>query len=71
MTFTSFLSDRLLHEYCESQTFSSSDLLDHLGQAMVVSDRLTFLAKYREFHKLCETVRQDSPTFYGGSRNLK
>ena len=29
---------------------SSGDLLDHLGVSMVVSDRLTFLAKYREFH---------------------
>ncbi len=50
--FTTFLADRLLDAYCESSEFTSSDLLDHLGQSMVVSDRLTFLAKYREFHKL-------------------
>ena len=38
--------------YCESENFNSGDLLDHLGVSMVVSDRLTFLAKYREFHGL-------------------
>ena len=46
-TFTTFLADKLLNLYCESGTFSSGDLLDHLGVSMVVSDRLTFLAKYR------------------------
>lgn len=51
--FTTFLADRLLHMYCESGTFSAGDLLDNLGSSMVLSDRLTFLAKYREFHKLC------------------
>ena len=55
--FTTFLADQLLTAYCESGEFSSSDLLDHLGHSMVVSDRLTFLAKYREFHKLCQQVR--------------
>ena len=51
-TFTTYLADKLLKLYCESGTFSSGDLLDHLGVSMVVSDRLTFLAKYREFHSL-------------------
>jgi len=50
--FTTFLADKLLNLYCESGTFTSGDLLDHLGVSMVVSDRLTFLAKYREFHSL-------------------
>jgi nuclear pore complex protein Nup85 len=54
VTFTTFLADRLLLEYTSSGSFSSTDLLDHLGTSMVLSDRLTFLAKYREFHKLCE-----------------
>ncbi len=58
--FTTFLADQLLGAYCKSGEFTSSDLLDHLGQSMVVSDRLTFLAKYREFHKLCEQVRDTS-----------
>ena len=50
--FTTFLADQLLKHYCESGTFSSADLLDNLGSCMVVSERLTFLAKYREFHRL-------------------
>ena len=53
--FTSHLADRLLQEYAESGTFSSTDLLDNLGASIVVSDRLTFLAKYREFHKLVDS----------------
>ena len=56
-TFTTFLADKMLNLYCESGNFSSGDLLDHLGVSMVVSDRLTFLAKYREFHSL--TANQD------------
>ena len=51
--FTTFLSDQLLKRYCDVGSFSSEDLLDHLGSCMVVSERLTFLAKYREFHRLC------------------
>ncbi len=30
------------------------DLLDHLGASMLLSDKLTFLCKYREFHRLLE-----------------
>lgn len=52
--FTSFLADRILAEYAASGTFSSTDLLDNLGASIVVSDRLTFLGKYREFHRLVE-----------------
>ncbi|KAF3846441.1 hypothetical protein F7725_003519 [Dissostichus mawsoni] len=33
-------------------TFSDLDLIDNLGPAMLLSDRLTFLGKYREFHRL-------------------
>ena len=50
--FTTFLADKLLAEYASSGTFSSIDLLDNLGASIIVSDRLTFLGKYREFHKL-------------------
>ncbi|KAB0400681.1 hypothetical protein E2I00_008306 [Balaenoptera physalus] len=32
--------------------FSDLDLIDNLGPAMMLSDRLTFLGKYREFHRL-------------------
>ena len=52
--FTTFLADKILAEYSTSVTFSSTDLLDSLGASIVVSDRLTFLGKYREFHKLVE-----------------
>ncbi len=30
------------------------DLLDHLGASMLLNDKLTFLCKYREFHRLLE-----------------
>jgi len=50
--FTTFLADKLLSEYANSGTFSSTDLLDNLGASIIVSDRLTFLGKYREFHRL-------------------
>jgi len=52
--FTTFLADKLLAEYASSGSFSSIDLLDNLGASIVVSDRLTFLGKYREFHRLVE-----------------
>merc|ERR1719228_800660 len=52
--FTTFLADKLLSEYAASGSFSSTDLLDSLGASIVVSDRLTFLGKYREFHKLVD-----------------
>jgi nuclear pore complex protein Nup85 len=54
--FTTFLADQLLQRYCAVGSFSAEDLLDHLGSCMVVSDRLTFLAKYREFHRLCQAT---------------
>lgn len=31
------------------------DLLDYLGASMLLSDKLTFLCKYREFHRLLES----------------
>lgn len=52
--FTTYLADKLLSEYATSGSFSSTDLLDNLGPSIVVSDRLTFLGKYREFHRLVE-----------------
>jgi len=55
--FTTFLADKILSEYASSGTFSSTDLLDNLGASIVVSDRLTFLAKYREFHQLVEDTQ--------------
>lgn len=53
-TFAAFISERFLTEYCKSGGFSNLDLIDNLGSAMLLSDRLTFLGKYREFHKMYE-----------------
>ena len=47
------LADKILAEYSTSGTFSSTDL-NSPGASIVVSDRLTFLGKYREFYKLVE-----------------
>ncbi|XP_053153182.1 nuclear pore complex protein Nup85 isoform X2 [Hemicordylus capensis] len=50
--FATLISDRFLKDYCERGTFSDLDLIDNLGSSMLLSDRLTFLGKYREFHRL-------------------
>uniref|UniRef100_A0A1A7WRF3 Nuclear pore complex protein Nup85 n=1 Tax=Iconisemion striatum TaxID=60296 RepID=A0A1A7WRF3_9TELE len=50
--FATLISERFLQDYCAKGTFSDLDLIDNLGSAMLLSDRLTFLGKYREFHKL-------------------
>nr|KAF6286877.1 nucleoporin 85 [Pipistrellus kuhlii] len=50
--FATLVSDRFLMDYCERGCFSDLDLIDNLGPAMMLSDRLTFLGKYREFHRL-------------------
>lgn len=52
--FTTFLADKLLAEYTHNGEFSCADLLDNLGTSIIVSDRLTFLGKYREFSRLRE-----------------
>lgn len=50
--FATLISERFLQDYCVRGTFSDLDLIDNLGPAMLLSDRLTFLGKYREFHRL-------------------
>lgn len=50
--FATLISERFLQDYCSKGTFSDLDLIDNLGSAMLLSDRLTFLGKYREFHRL-------------------
>ncbi|CAN7985040.1 unnamed protein product, partial [Ixodes hexagonus] len=42
-------SSRFLLQYSMEQEPSCLDLLENLGEEMLLSDRLTFLAKYREF----------------------
>ncbi|XP_053706847.1 nuclear pore complex protein Nup85 isoform X1 [Synchiropus splendidus] len=46
------ISERFLQDYSAKGSFTDLDLIDNLGPAMLLSDRLTFLGKYREFHKL-------------------
>lgn len=50
--FTTYLADKILQRYATEGVFHSHDLLDNLGPCMLVSDRLTFLGKYCEFHQL-------------------
>uniref|UniRef100_A0A3Q3J4L5 Nuclear pore complex protein Nup85 n=1 Tax=Monopterus albus TaxID=43700 RepID=A0A3Q3J4L5_MONAL len=50
--FATLISERFLQDYCTRGMFSDLDLIDNLGPAMLLSDRLTFLGKYREFHRL-------------------
>lgn len=51
-SFSAFIADKFLSEYTNAGTFSSLDLIDNLGSSMVLSTKLTFLGKYREFHRL-------------------
>lgn len=39
---------RFLQDYCARGTFSDLDLIDNLGPAMLLSDRLTFLGINKE-----------------------
>lgn len=57
--FTSHLAHQILHKYIADGQFESSTLLDHLGPAMLLSDTLTFLGKYREFHVMYQEGRYE------------
>jgi len=50
--FADFLAERIFIEYMDTGTLYDLDVIDSLGPAMLLSDKLTFLGKYREFHKL-------------------
>lgn len=45
-------ADAVLRTYLDTLDFSATDLLDSLGAGLLASDRLAFLGKYREFHRL-------------------
>lgn len=49
---TNHLADKFLEGFASKGEFEASDLLDNLGSCMLVSERLTFLGKYCEFHQL-------------------
>ncbi|XP_063880842.1 nuclear pore complex protein Nup85-like isoform X1 [Scylla paramamosain] len=57
--FTSHVAHQILHKYMSDGHFESSTLLDHLGPAMLLSDTLTFLGKYREFHVMYQEGRYE------------
>uniref|UniRef100_A0A023GG87 Nuclear pore complex protein Nup85 n=1 Tax=Amblyomma triste TaxID=251400 RepID=A0A023GG87_AMBTT len=48
---TSRLADQFLAEYSERRELPCLDLLENMGESMLFSDRLTFLANYREFQR--------------------
>lgn len=50
--FASYLTDEFLNHYMETGTFMQCDLIDNLGSSMLLNNKLTFLGKYHEFHKL-------------------
>jgi nuclear pore complex protein Nup85 len=50
--FASFLTDQFLTHYDETGRFVHPDLIENLGSAMLMNNKLTFLAQYYEFHKL-------------------
>jgi nuclear pore complex protein Nup85 len=51
-TFVAYVAERYLTEYSRNGHFTDLDLIDNLGSSMLLTTRLTFLGKYREYHKL-------------------
>lgn len=49
------ISEKILDNYVETSGFSNLDFLDQLGSHKLISKRLMFLGKYREFHQLYKT----------------
>ncbi|XP_012284297.1 nuclear pore complex protein Nup85 [Orussus abietinus] len=50
--FATYIADQFLKQYAEQAELKCRDLLENLGSCMLVSDRLTFLGKYCEFHQM-------------------
>ena len=46
------IADLYLQHYIEHNKFPDTDLLSSLGVSMLISDRLTFLAKFHECHQI-------------------
>lgn len=47
-----YAADAVLQNYLQDSDLTSTDLLDSLGAGLLASDRLAFLGKYHEFHRL-------------------
>ncbi|KAL3876599.1 hypothetical protein ACJMK2_034424 [Sinanodonta woodiana] len=54
VAFATLVAEKFLTQYSDKGKFDNLDLIDNLGSSMLLSNRLTFLGKYREFHKLYE-----------------
>ena len=52
------ISETILDNYIETGGFSNLDFLDQLGNNKLLSNRLMFLGKYREFHNMIKTQQQ-------------
>uniref|UniRef100_T1HCQ5 Nuclear pore complex protein Nup85 n=1 Tax=Rhodnius prolixus TaxID=13249 RepID=T1HCQ5_RHOPR len=55
--YTDYIADKYLRSYamgCSDSEIGCSQALMNLGQSVLISSRLTFLAKYCEFHSLYE-----------------
>jgi nuclear pore complex protein Nup85 len=52
--FAAFLAEKYFTSYQRLGEFMDLDLLDNLGAMMMLSEKLTFLGKYRRFHQLFE-----------------
>lgn len=57
---TNHIADLFLKHYNKSGEFPDEDVLSNSGKLMLISDRLTFLAKYFEFHQLLKDSRLES-----------
>uniref|UniRef100_A0A1X7TC90 Nuclear pore complex protein Nup85 n=1 Tax=Amphimedon queenslandica TaxID=400682 RepID=A0A1X7TC90_AMPQE len=50
-TFAAFLAEKYFDFYESIGEFGDLSILDYLGDAVLLSNRLAFLSKYRDFHK--------------------
>ncbi|XP_014208983.1 nuclear pore complex protein Nup85 [Copidosoma floridanum] len=50
--FAGQIADRFLRYYVEHEKIQCHDFLENLGACMLISERLTFLGKYCEFHQM-------------------
>lgn len=54
-TYISFLADKYLQEYLNTGKLKDVEFLNSLGSSMLASDRLIFLGKYCEFHRVYQS----------------
>ncbi|XP_065668413.1 nuclear pore complex protein Nup85 isoform X3 [Hydra vulgaris] len=50
--FASIITDQFLDYYKDTGSFTQCDLIENLGSSMLLHNKLTFLGKYYDFHKL-------------------